>query len=230
MPEPQDGKCLCPSRVLTLVFSFVTFRGMFDQLPVTMPSFDILGKHIRKRVELTKKEFELSCTFFSPRTFKKRQFVLQEGDVCRHLTFVTSGCLRDFTVDHKGEEHIIQFAIPDWWISDLGSFLTGSASTHAIEAIQDSEVLMLEREAREKMLMAVPDMERFFRLLLESNYVATHRRINDSLSASAEQRYLTFLKTYPALVEQIPQNHIASYLGITPQSLSRIRKELSQKR
>ena len=195
-----------------------------------MSAFGILHKHIRKRIELTKKEFDLCCAFFSARTFQKRQFVLQEGNVCHHLTFVTQGCLREFTVDHKGEEHIIQFAIPDWWISDLSSFLTGSPSTHSIEAVQDSEALMLEREAREEMLTTVPKMEKFFRLLLESNYVATHRRISDSLSASAEQRYLTFIKTYPALVEQIPQNHIASYLGITPQSLSRIRKELSQKR
>ena len=192
--------------------------------------FERLQSHILKRVKLSREEFQKCTKFFTPRSFRKRQFVLQEGDVCRHLTFVTQGCLREFTVDHKGEEHIIQFAIPDWWISDLSSFLTGSPSTHSIEAVQDSEVLMLEREAREEMLSTVPKMEKFFRLLLESNYVATHRRISDSLSASAEQRYLTFLETYPALVEQIPQNHIASYLGITPQSLSRIRKELSQKR
>jgi len=88
---------------------------------------------------------------------------------------------------------------------------------------------VLERESRDKMLEAVPKMERFFRLLLEANYVATHKRINATLSASAEERYLAFIKTYPALVEQVPQSQIASYLGITPQSLSRIRKELSQK-
>ncbi|MBI3004590.1 MAG: Crp/Fnr family transcriptional regulator [Ignavibacteriales bacterium] len=191
--------------------------------------FDVLHTHIKKRIRLTQEEFNLCSKFFTPRKVKKRQFLLQEGDVCRSLAFVNSGCLREYTVDHKGEEHIIQFAIKDWWISDLNSYLSGAASTHNIDAMQDSEVLLLEKEARDGMFASVPKMERFFRLLLEANHVAIHRRINESLSVSAEERYLRFLKTYPALAEQIPQSQIASYLGITPQSLSRIRKELSQK-
>jgi CRP-like cAMP-binding protein len=191
--------------------------------------FDILHTHIKRRIDLTQEEFDVCSQFFSERRVTKRQFLLQEGDVCRHLVFVNDGCLRDYTVDPKGEEHIIQFAIKDWWISDLNSFLAGSTSTHNIDAVQDSAVLILERGARDHLLEAVPKMERFFRLLLEANYVATHKRINDSLSASAEERYLAFIQTYPALVEQVPQSQIASYLGITPQSLSRIRKELFRK-
>ena len=192
--------------------------------------FDLLRAHIEKRVGLSESEFSRAAQFFTSRKIKKRQFLLLEGDVCKHLAFVNSGCLRSYTVDHKGEEHIIQFAIEDWWISDLKSFLTGSPSTHNIDALQDSEVLLLEHSARDKLLEAVPKMERFFRLLLEANYIATHRRIDESLSASAEERYLAFVKAYPVLVELVPQGQIASYLGITPQSLSRIRKELSQKR
>ncbi len=191
--------------------------------------FDLLHAHITKRVRMTPKEFDLCTRFFVHKKIRKRQFVLQEGEVCKHLAFVNEGCLRDYTVDHKGEEHILQFAIRDWWISDLNSYLSGTPSTHAIDALQDSEVLLLEKEARDAMLEAVPVMERYFRLLLETNYIATHRRINETLSASAEERYLAFIKTYPRLVEQVPQNQIASYLGITPQSLSRIRKELSRK-
>jgi len=192
--------------------------------------FDLLRAHIEKRIHLRDEEFSRCTQFFIPRKVKKRQFLLQEGDICRHIAFVNSGCLRAYTVDHKGEEHIIQFAIEDWWISDLNSYLTGSPATYNIDALQDSEVLLLEKSARDKLLEAVPAIERFFRLLQEANYIATHRRINNSLSASAEERYLQFIKTYPALVEQVPQGHIASYLGITPQSLSRIRKELSTKR
>jgi CRP-like cAMP-binding protein len=191
--------------------------------------FDLLHTHITKRVPMTREEFDLCARFFVHKKIRKRQFVLQEGEVCKHLAFVNDGCLREYTVDHKGEEHILQFAIRDWWISDLTSFLSGAKSTHTIDALQDSEVLLLEKEARDAMLDAVPAMERYFRLLLETNYIATHRRINQSLSASAEERYLAFIKTYPRLVEQVPQNQIASYLGITPQSLSRIRKELSRK-
>jgi CRP-like cAMP-binding protein len=192
--------------------------------------FDLLHAHIERRIHLTREEFSLCTKFFTPRRFKKRQFLLQEGSVCKHLAFVNTGCLREYTVDQKGEEHILQFAINDWWISDLNSFLADTISTHNIDALQDSEVLLLEKEARDTMFEAVPALERFFRLLMESNYVATHKRINDALSASAEERYLVFVETYPELVERVPQSQIASYLGITPQSLSRIRKELSSKR
>jgi len=191
--------------------------------------FDSLHAHIEKRIPITSEEFDRCKQFFAPRKVAKRQFLLQEGDVCKHFAFVNSGLLREYTVDEKGEEHIIQFAIRDWWISDLNSYLSGTPSTHNIDAIQDSEVLLLEKTARDKLLEAVPVMDRFFRLLLEANYVATHKRVNETLSASADQRYLTFVQEYPEIVEKVPQNQIASYLGITPQSLSRIRKELSQK-
>ena len=190
---------------------------------------DLLRAHIAKRIQLTEDEFHLCSTFFQSKKVRKRRFLLQEGEICKHLAFVMSGCMREYTVDARGEEHIIQFAIEDWWISDLRSFLSGTPSTQNIDALQDSDLLLLEKTARENMLEALPKMERFFRLLQEANYIATQRRINESLSASAEERYLAFIKTYPALVEAVPQNQIASYLGITPQSLSRIRKELAQR-
>jgi CRP-like cAMP-binding protein len=111
----------------------------------------------------------------------------------------------------------------------LHSFLSGLPANYNIDALQDSEILLLERSAREELLSSCPKMERFFRLLIEANHVASQQRIADSLSTSAEERYLKFIKMYPLLFEQVPQNQIASYLGITPQSLSRIRKELTQK-
>lgn len=191
--------------------------------------FDLLKKHINSRVPLTDEEFNICTKFFTSKKLKKHQFLLNEGDVCKYLGFVNSGCLRQYTIDNKGTEHIIQFAIEDWWISDPYSFISGLPAAYNIDALQDSEVLLLERSAREELLDSCPKMERFFRLLIEANHVATQQRIADSLSASAEERYLKFIKTYPKLLEQIPQNHIASYLGITPQSLSRIRKELTQK-
>ena len=190
--------------------------------------FDLLRSHIKQRIDITEKEFILCSQFFSSQRVRKHQFLLQQGEVCRHLAFVNGGCLREYTVDHKGEEHVIQFAIRDWWIADLASFLGGSPSTEYIDALQDSEVLTLERESREKMLQAVPQMERFFRLLVEKNYVTTRNRIKEALSESAEDRYLSFLREYPSLVQNVPQHDIASYLGITPQSLSRIRKGLIQ--
>ena len=185
---------------------------------------ELLRSHIRKRVSMSEDDLSTAVGFFEQRTIRKRQFLLREGDVCRELAFVTGGCLREYTVDQKGDEHIIQFATADWWISDLNSFLTGQKTTHAIDALQDSEVLLLGRDRREELFLSVPAMERFFRLLLEANHVAAQRRINESLSASAEERYLAFVRTYPHLMEEVPLHQVASYLGITPQSLSRIRK------
>ena len=191
--------------------------------------FNLLRTHIEKRVQLTDEEFKVISKFFIPKKLRRKQFLLHEGEVCKNIGFVNYGCLREYTIDNKGSEHIIQFAIEDWWISDPNSFLSGLPSTYNIDALENSEVLLLEKSAREKLLDSCPKMERFFRILIEANFVATQRRITESLSTSAEERYLKFIKTYPKLIEQVSQNHIASYLGITPQSLSRIRKELSQK-
>lgn len=189
--------------------------------------FSLLRSHIEKRVHLSDEEFNVCTKYFTSKKLRKYQFLLNEGEVCRQICFVKSGCLREYSIDNKGIEHIIQFAVADWWVSDLNSFLSGLPATHNIDALQDSDILFLEKSAREELFNNCPKMERFFRLLLESNYIATHQRILDSLSSSAEERYLKFIKTYPKLFEQIPQNQIASYLGITPQSLSRIRKELT---
>ena len=193
------------------------------------PKFDRLRAHIQRRITLTEEEFAHAATFFRPKKLRRRQFLLQEGEVCRAIAFVVRGCLRWYSVDDKGEEHVVQFAIEDWWISDPYSALTGEPSKSYIDALEDSDILLLERDAEEKLLQEIPKFERLFRLLLENRFVATQRRINESLSVSAEERYLNFLKTYPNIAGRVPQNQIASYLGITAQSLSRIRKELAGK-
>ena len=188
--------------------------------------FEPLRQHIARRIDITDEEFKLAATFFVPRKLRKKQFLVQEGEPGKYIAYVTRGCLRTYTVDDRGEEHVVEFAIEDWWASDLRSFLTGEPATFNIDALEDSRLLLLDRNAREELLHTVPKMERFFRLLQEANYIATHRRIGEALSRSAEERYLNFLKTYPQLVRRIPQRHIAAFLGITPQSLSRIRREL----
>jgi CRP-like cAMP-binding protein len=194
---------------------------------MTETQLDILHDHVRRRIQLPREECTGLGQYFTSRVVRTRQFLLQAGEVCRQIAFITDGCLRMYTVDHKGDEHVLQFAIRDWWISDLNSFLSGEPSTHFIDALQDSEVLLLDKGDRDALLESIPAMEKFFRLLLEANYIARSQRIADSLSRSAEERYVAFLKTYPTIAEQIPQAQIASFLGITPQSLSRIRKDLS---
>lgn len=189
--------------------------------------FELLQKHVLKRIDPTKSELERLTAFFIPKRVRKHQFFLESGDVSRHIAFVVKGCLRSYSIDEAGEEHIGQFAIEDWWIGDLYSFFEEHPSTNTIDALEDSELLLLDRASMEKLCLTIPKFERFFRLILQANYVASQRRIMQSLSATAEERYLTFVKAYPAIFNRVPQKMIASYLGITPQSLSRIRRHLS---
>lgn len=192
--------------------------------------YSILKKHILKKVQLTEKEFNDVTNFFIPKKIRKRQFFLQEGDVCKYLGFVSKGCLRSYSVNDKGEEHIIQFAVEDWWISDLKSFSTNQPATYNIDALEDSELLLIDKSSYEKLCLAVPKLEHYYRVLLENSNSAAMTRISDLISIPAEERYLKFLELYPTIVQRVSQNQIASYLGITPQSLSRIRKELSEKK
>jgi CRP-like cAMP-binding protein len=192
--------------------------------------FETLRTHIEKKVTLTDKEYEICTGLFIQRKIKRHQFLLHEGDVCKYLAFVTKGCMRQYTIDAKGEEHVVQFAIEDWWVTDQASYLTHKPAIYNIDAIEDSDVLLIDYPSREKLCNAVPKFDRFFRLLLENKFIATDRRISGNLSLSAEEQYLCMLDTYPNIVQRVPQNQIASYLGITPQSLSRIRKELSEKK
>jgi CRP-like cAMP-binding protein len=192
--------------------------------------FSALQAHILDRVRLTDEEFALATTFFVPKKVRKRQFLLQAGDVCRYAAFVSKGCLRCYSVDDKGEEHIVQFAIEGWWISDMKSFLTNQPAIYNIDALEDSEVLLIDRANQDKLCNVVPQCEHYFKLLMETSNSAVSIRVSDLIGTSAESRYLTFLHNYPEIVQRVPQNQIASYLGIAPQSLSRIRKELSEKK
>jgi len=191
--------------------------------------FDLLRSQILKRISLTDGEFERVKTFFIPKKIRKGHFLLRAGEVSRYLAFVEKGCLRQYSIDSKGEEHVVQFAIEDWWISDMYSSLTGAPATYNIDALEDSEVLLLDTALQEKLCTEIPPFERFFRLLLQGSFVAKERRITAALSLSAEEQYLSLLEMYPELFQRVPQNQIASYLGITPQSLSRIRKTLADK-
>lgn len=191
--------------------------------------FDMLRTHILERVKITDDEFTLATTFFIPKKIRRRQFLLQAGDVCKYVAFVSKGCLRCYSIDEKGEEHIVQFAIEGWWISDMKSFLTNQQAIYSIDALEDSEVLLIDRTNQDKLCTTVPKCEHYFKLLMETSNSTASIRIADLIGTSAENRYLTFLNNYPEIVQRVSQNQIASYLGIAPQSLSRIRKELSEK-
>lgn len=189
--------------------------------------FELLFKKFDEKVQLTEEEKELAKTFFLPKKLRKRQYLLQEGDVSKYVAFVEKGMLRSYKIDEKGTEHIIQFAFEGWWISDQYSFLTGEPSPYNIDALEDSELMLLSKQAEEQMMERIPKMERFFRLLLQNNLISTQRRLVSSLSNSAEERYTELIQSCPSIPQRVPQHMMASFLGITPETLSRIRRQAS---
>jgi CRP-like cAMP-binding protein len=186
-----------------------------------------LAKSIGDRVSITEAEFELCKTFFIPKKIRKKQTLLLEGDVCTYNAFIEKGVLRSYRTDEKGNEHIMRFAFEGWWITDLSSFLLGKYSTYTIEAIEDSELLLLTASAREELMDALPVFERYQRLLLENAYIALQARVNSALTESAEEKYIKLTGSYPDIIARVPQHMIASYLGLTPETLSRVRKQIT---
>ena len=189
--------------------------------------FELLFQKFDEKIQLTEEEKLLSKSFFIPKKLRKKQYLLQEGDVCKYVAFVEKGILRQYKVDDKGNEHILQFAFEGWWIADHYSFLTGEPSLYNIDALEDCELLLLTKQAEEQLLEKLPKFERFFRLLLQNNLIATLKRLESSLSGTAEEKYNQLIQSCPTLAERIPQHMIASFLGITPETVSRIRKQMS---
>lgn len=190
--------------------------------------FEVFFSQVKDKVLLSEAEQKLVKTFFSPKKIRKKQYMLQEGNICRHLAFVEKGLLRSYNVDEKGIEHMIHFAWEGWWMADMLSFLSNEPSTYHIDAIEDAELLLISQTDFEEMLLKVPVMERYFRILFQNNIISKERRLISSITNSAEEKYIHLTATNPELIKRIPQQLVASYLGITPETLSRIKKKLTK--
>ena len=188
--------------------------------------FELLYKNIYEKINLTEDEFNYCKTLFLPKKLRKRQYILQEGDVCKYQAFVEKGILRSYSIDERGNEHILQFASEGWWIADLSSFLTGEPSVFNIDALEDAELLLITKPSWELLMQKIPRLEHYFRILIQNHLISTQKRLMQSLSEQAEERYIRFSKTYPECMQRVPQHMIASYLGISRETLSRIRKQL----
>ena len=188
---------------------------------------DVLLSHIQEKVTLTDLDKEAVKTFFVSKRLRKRQYLLQEGDVCKHLTFVAKGLLRTYNVDDKGTEHMSIFGWEGWWLSDFNSFLSGVPAVFNIDAIEDSELLMVSLADYNALTLTVPIMDRYFRILYQNSLVTKERRLMSAITHTAEEKYLELANSNPHIIERIPQNLIASYLGIAPETLSRIKKNLA---
>ena len=191
--------------------------------------YHLFFQKFNEKVSLTLEEQEKIKTYLTPKKLRKKQYLLQEGDVCKAIAFVEKGALREYSIDESGTEHIVQFAVEDWWIGDMYSFLTQTPAMYTIEALEDCELLQIDKNGLEELYLKLPKMERFFRIIIQNAFVASQKRIISSMSQSADERYLAFIEKYPAIEQRIPQYQVAAYLGITPEFLSRIRKKFASK-
>jgi CRP-like cAMP-binding protein len=185
-----------------------------------------LIEYFNRLLPLNEDEQSIVEQVFKERKIKKRQFILQEGDVCKLNTFVVEGCFKMYMVDENGKEHNLQFAIENWWIGDIGSFHTEQPSRLYIEALENSIILQIKKEDQLKLFVEYPKFNRIFRVFTENALVSTQRRVLQNISSTAEERYLDFMERHPHLFNRISNVQIASYLGVTPEFLSTIRKRL----
>lgn len=186
-------------------------------------------KNISQHIQLDDREVDYFLSLLQPRTIRRKEYLLRSNEVCKYESFITKGCLRTYTIDNTGLEHIVMFAVEEWWTGDLYSFLTQTPGNFIIDALEDTELLQISKDDLEKLYECVPKFERFFRLILQNAFVAQQQRINQNLSFTAEERYLYFIKKYPQLEQRLPQKQVAAYLGITPEFLSMIRRKLALK-
>ena len=188
-----------------------------------------LLNYFQNLTPLTEEEKRFVYDLFEPRRYRKRQYVLQEGDVCNHLNFIVHGCLRMYKLDEHGNIYILQFAPENWWLSDIGSFHERMPSELNIDALEETMVLQISYDNLLFLYKQAPKFDRIFRVLIENSFVSLQKRLLQNISSSAEERYLSFMQNYSQVASRLPQTQIASFLGITPEFLSRIRNKQARK-
>ena len=193
--------------------------------------YESLINHINSYTStpLTDSEAELLKSIFIPKKIRKRQYFLQEGQVCKYAAFIVKGAMRQYSVDDKGAEHVVRLLIENWWAVDRESFVMLTPSPYNIEAWEDTEVLLVTYSDSLDMLNKIPLLTEWTRKLDENHAFAAQRRLSASISISAEKRYFDFSNAYPEFLQRFPQHMIASYLGITKETLSRIRHQAAKK-
>jgi CRP-like cAMP-binding protein len=192
--------------------------------------YSLIIKNVCKHIQLTEAEQELFTSFLIAKKLKKKEFLLQQGEVCKYSSFVLSGCLRGYSVDKNGTEHVLSFAPADWWMADMYSLISQQPGVLNIEALEETDMLLLSKINQDKLYTQLPKFERFFRILAEKSLVANQQRLIDRLSLTGEERYKIFCNRYPTLINHLPQKQIAAYIGVSPEFLSRARAEIARER
>lgn len=192
--------------------------------------FNVFDTYLRNKLNITEDQFNELMPYLKTRVIRKGEIILEPGEICKATTFIERGCLRSYVVDGKGKEHILYFAPENWWIADQNSLTKKTPAMFYIEAVEDSEVVFIPAEIMEKFESIVPGTDRMFASLSQNNIYAMQKRLINHLSATADERYADFLQTYPMLALRLSQKMIASYIGVAPESLSRIRGQIAERR
>lgn len=185
--------------------------------------------YLERYISLDNQEIEVLKSLTRIKKVRKRQFVAEQGEICRYENYVVEGCLRCYHTDEEGTEHIVQFAVDDWWISDLHSFLTQSPANFSVDAIEPSVLIQFGYDDLQELYERIPKLNQFFRLIIQNAFVASQKRIVASYSKDAGKRYIEFRNRYPNIEKRVPNYMVASYLGITPEFLSKIRRRMAGK-
>ena len=192
--------------------------------------YELFFHKFNEKVNLSEEEEAIIKQYLTPKKLRKKQYLLQEGDICKHIAFVEKGALKAYVVDDAGAESIVQFALEGWVISDLYSFLTGEPATYNIDALENAELVLISKSAHEELLKKLPKYETYIRLQITGAYIALQKRLTSIISLPLEERYKNFLATYPNIAQRVPQHMIASYMGLTPETLSRVRSRMASRK
>lgn len=215
---------------MAFFFRVKLVRQLFSKHLLYLRMFEKLDSHISRCAPITDSELEAVHSRVRHRSFKKKTLLLQQGEICKFEAFIIKGCVKKYYIDQNGDEVILQFAVEDWWISDIGSFSEQKPSNLFLETLEDTEVLMIDFDSKQQLFNEIPTLERVFRIMLQRAYSVLEGRFYSTVAHPAELRYLEFLDKYPSIPQRVPQQQIASYLGITPESLSRIKSSLFRKK
>jgi CRP-like cAMP-binding protein len=191
--------------------------------------YEVFRQYINSKTTITDDEFSLIQSLGTLKKLQKKQFLLHEGMVWKYNAFVCKGCLRTYRIDDKGNEHILQFSIENWWTGDRESLITGNPAQSNIEALEDSVILLFTQEQFLTICKEIPAFNAMVINILEKSFIAAQNRIHASISYSTEEKYQSFVNSYPHIANRIPQHMIASYLGVTPETLSRLRTQAAKK-
>lgn len=192
--------------------------------------YEVFFRKFNEKVALLPEEEEFLKQYLTPKKLRKKQYLLQDDDVCKYSCFVERGALRAYLVDEKGDEHITAFALEGWTIADLTSFIRQEPATLNIDALEDCELVLISKSAHDELMLTMPKYETYFRILITDAYLALQQRTTNIISLASEERYKVFTQMYQSIFQRVPQHMIASFMGLSPETLSRIRSRIGKKR